>query len=227
MSPYSFPVRINRYLALNGTATRKEADELIKKGLVFVNGKRAVIGYAVKEGDKVEVKKPLEEKKYFAFYKPRGLSTDELVISSKKIGLFPVGRLDKESEGLIILTNDGRITDRLLNPEHNHEKEYVVEVREKTRPGIIAIFEKGMLLDGIRLKKAKTDIKDEHTIRIVLSEGKKHQLRRMLSALRYTVSSLKRVRIEGIRLGNLKPGQTKKIEGGEKTAFLSSLNLPR
>jgi 23S rRNA pseudouridine2604 synthase len=122
-------VRINKYLALQKISTRRGADELIKGKKVFINGKLAELGSQVNEGDRVEVKgaKP-KEYLYFAYNKQIGTET-----ASPKEGLFPLGRLDKASHGLMILTNDGRITDQLLNPKYFHEKEYLVKTKEKLR----------------------------------------------------------------------------------------------
>ena len=142
--PLEFPVRLNRYLAHKGFSTRRGADELITKGLVKINGKVAVLGDKVSNpDDKIEVSEKVIAKmegshRYLAYYKPRGISTDtqtegESIKSSLPAlrGLFPLGRLDKDSEGLVILTNDGRLTDRVLSPDRVHEKEYLVKVDKK------------------------------------------------------------------------------------------------
>ena len=123
----TYPMRINKYLALKKISTRRGADTLINEKKVFINGKLAVLGSKVNETDKVEVKgAPTIEYKYYAYNKPIGVET-----SSPKEGLFALGRLDKASHGLLILTNDGRITDQLLSPKYFHEKEYVVKTKEK------------------------------------------------------------------------------------------------
>src|SRR3989344_1458390 len=139
-----YPMRINKYLALKNYATRRGGDELVSKGLVFINGRKAMLGDKVSEADTVEVKLKGKAKKfvYIAYNKPRGVIThspqgDEHDIKEALKGapslekVFPVGRLDKDSHGLIILTDDARVTDRLLNPKFEHEKEYEVETREK------------------------------------------------------------------------------------------------
>src|SRR4051812_46052773 len=141
-SKSEYPMRLNKYLARKGVATRRDADILIEKGRVQVNGEKAVVGMKVLETDTVEVtrgkKDAIKTLYYFAYNKPRGVIThsapegeDDITGSLPRemqtLGLFPVGRLDKDSYGLIILTNDGRITDRLLNPAATHDKEYQVK----------------------------------------------------------------------------------------------------
>jgi 23S rRNA pseudouridine2604 synthase len=153
-------VRINKYLAHQKIATRKDADALVSRGDVFINGKRAVLGSKVNEHDKVEVRGQKNTKKYvyYAYNKPQGVIThspqDEEAdikekIKNKKIGndIFPVGRLDKDSHGLMILTNDGRITDLLLNPKYIHEKEYVVKTKEKLRSNFKQKMEAGVQIE--------------------------------------------------------------------------------
>jgi 23S rRNA pseudouridine2604 synthase len=222
-----YPIRINKYLALKNISTRKGADKLVSERKVFINGKLALLGSKVEKNDKVEVKG--EEKKkylYFAYNKPIGIETD-----SPQKDLFPIGRLDKNSHGLLILTNDGRITDRLLNPKHIHEKEYVVKTREKLRSSFKQKMESGVKIDGLyggedgyKTKPCKVKIINENTFRVILTEGKKHQIRRMCSALFQEVADLKRERVMNIKLGNLKPGNTREIKGKELEIFLQSLS---
>jgi len=236
-----FPIRINRYLELKGIATRKGADELIKRGLVLVNGRKAILGYKIKEGDKVEVSPAGEAGGerfiYLAYHKPRGLATEEiknkLPVSVGEV--FPLGRLDKESEGLILLTNDGRVTDRLLNPKYAHEKIYEVETREKVSPMHKKILEGGVIyknyqdgprhpqLKSLKLKAKTCRIIGPNNLAIVLTEGKKHELRRMLAGAHLTVVSLKRVQIMNIKLGSLAPNKTRALKGQELKEFLAML----
>lgn len=224
-----FPIRINKYLRDKGIASRKDADKFVNAGLIFVNGKRARLGLLIREGDKVEVHKNARTKKraYLAYYKPRGLATqgpkgaESVIVEWAKKGLFPVGRLDKESEGLLILTDDGRVTASVLGAESKLEKEYVVKVKENLRAGIPAIFEKGMQTATFGLlKPAGAEILDEHTLSVILREGKRHQIRVMLSELGYTVASLKRVRIGRIALGGLRPGKTRDLTEKETASLL-------
>ncbi len=217
-------IRINKYLQALGLASRREADKLVEGGLVFINGKRAENGMLVNEGDSVVVKGERKQCRYLAYYKPRGLATQDLagplrprseaskqsvIAEWKKKGLYPVGRLDKESEGLMILTNDGRLAREILSGT-KYEKEYIVNVKESLRAGIPAIFKLGMQTKSLgKLLPAKAEIINRTTLRVILNEGKKHQIRIMLNDLRYTIVSLKRVRIGDIKLGALKPGQTR------------------
>ncbi len=214
-----YPMRINKYLAHQKISTRRGADELIQKKKVFINGKLAVLGSQVNEGDRVEVKGAEEKKyQYFAYNKKAGIETD-----SPKEGFFPLGRLDKASHGLLILTNDGRITDGLLNPKFYHEKEYVVKTKEKLRSSFKAKMEAGVNIEGYMTKPCKVKIVNENTFRITLTEGKKHQIRRMCAALFQEVMDLKRVRIMNIELGKLKPNQTREIKGEELSTFLNQV----
>ncbi|OGN05749.1 MAG: hypothetical protein A2831_03670 [Candidatus Yanofskybacteria bacterium RIFCSPHIGHO2_01_FULL_44_17] len=211
-------MRINKYLRDKGLASRREVDKLVKDGLVFVNGKRAENGMLLNETDDVAIKGKPKEYQYLAYYKPRGLATQDfadrtsVIKTWKKDGLYPIGRLDKESEGLLILTNDGRLAREILSENPKYEKEYIVTVKEHLRAGIPAIFESGMQTSILgKLLPAKTKIISPTTLRVILNEGKKHQIRIMLNDLHYTISSLKRVRIGHIRLGNLRPGQTRSV----------------
>ena len=219
----NYPMRINKYLADKKISTRRGADELIKQKKIFINGKLAVLGSQVLETDKVEIK-GIEQKEYlyFAYNKPVGMETD-----SPKVGLFPLGRLDKNSHGLLILTNDGRITDALLNPKYFHEKEYIVRTSNKLRSSFKKKMEAGVNIEGYITKPCKVKIMSEFSFKIILTEGKKHQIRRMCSALFQEVADLKRERIMNIKLDNLQPNALRKITGEELTIFLKSLNLTK
>ncbi|MDD5720988.1 MAG: RNA pseudouridine synthase [Candidatus Pacebacteria bacterium] len=214
-------VRINKYLALKKISTRRGADLLIKEKKVYINKKLAVLGSQVNENDIVEVKgaKPTAYK-YYAYYKPKGTET-----SSPKEGLFPLGRLDKASHGLMILTNDGRITDQLLNPKYFHEKEYIVRTKEKLRSNFKQKMEAGVNIEGYVTKPCKVKTMSENTFKVILTEGKKHQIRRMCSNLFQEVADLKRERIMNIKLNNLKPNTLREIKGEELAIFLNSLSL--
>ncbi len=232
--PIPFPLRINRYLSLRGIATRKAADALIASGKVFINGLPVTLGAKVTADDRVEVKQTgkVRTYRYFAYYKPRGIISHSPVRGERAItdifsekGVFPVGRLDKASEGLIIVTDDGRITERLLHPRFVHEKEYEVRVQEEVPANITDRLIAGVESEGdlLRAKKAKKTGRFE--LDIILTEGKKHQIRRMLGTLHLTVKELRRIRIMDIRIGDLGPGEARRIAGAELDAFLKGLGL--
>ena len=218
-----YPMRINKYLAFIKISTRRGADELVKNKKVLINGKIASLGDKVNEQDKVEVKENKNPKiyKYFAYNKPINLTTEDIV----KDALFPIGRLDKNSHGLLILTNDGRITDELLNPKYEHEKEYTVKTSNKLRSNFKQKMEAGVNIEGYQTKKCKVNIINDYTFKVILTEGKKHQIRRMCSALFQEIADLKRIRIINITLGNLKPNASREIKGEELNTFLKEINM--
>ena len=213
-----YPIRINKYLRDMRLASRREADKLVESGLVFINGKRVESGTMVNEKDRVLVKGQAKEYIYLAYYKPRDLPTQDLprktsvITIFKDKGLYPIGRLDKSSEGLILLTNDGRFAKEVLTNSTKWEKEYVVAVKEPLRVGVVNIFKAGMKTEALgKLLPAKARIINNSRIQVILNEGKRHQIRVMFSELGYTINSLKRVRIGDIRVGDLKAGETRAI----------------
>lgn len=230
----AYPMRINKYLALQKHSTRRGADELIIKKQVFINNRLAILGDKVSVGDRVEVRyrgkqKPLV---YYAYNKPIGLVTHSSQRGDKEIkheislkDVFPIGRLDKDSHGLLILTNDGRITDRLLSPKYEHDKEYLVRTKNILRSSFKEKMEKGVQIDREKTAPCKVEILGEKTFKVVLTEGKKHQIRRMCDALFQEVEDLERTRILNIKLGKLKPGEYREITGEELKTFLSLLDL--
>ena len=218
-------MRINKYLALKQISTRRGADELIADKKVFINGKLALLGSKINETDTVEVRgAKAKEYLYFAYNKLIGVETGSLYPAKQGAeNLFPLGRLDKASHGLLILTNDGRITERLLNPKYFHEKEYVVKTSNKLRSNFKQKMEAGVNIEGYITKPCKVKIINDFTFRIVLTEGKKHQIRRMCSALFQEVADLKRERIMNIKLGSLKPNILREIKGVELITFLDPI----
>ena len=220
-----FPMRINKYLALKKYSTRRGADEIIKKNQVFINGKIAVLGAKVEASDVIEVKlkgKPIPLV-YIAYNKPRGENVIKQAASPGDI--FPVGTLDKDAHGLIILTNDGRVTDRLLSPAYIHEKEYIGITKNNLRSSFKLKMEAGVKIENDRTQKCMVKILDKDTFRILLTDEKKHQVRRMCMALFQEVKDLQCIRIMNIQLGNLKQGTRRNIEGEELKGFLSALDL--
>ncbi|MBU6141579.1 pseudouridine synthase [Patescibacteria group bacterium] len=231
-------MRINKYLALKKYASRREADEFIRNGWVTINGKTAHLGDKVNEGDKVRVSERIMKERrahleYFAYNKPAGIvSTNPeegqqsiLDVAGISKYVFPLGRLDRESRGLILLTNDGRVTKRLLGPEYEHEKEYIVKVDKPLEKHFLKHLETGIDIEGHRTKPATVKQTGERAFRITLIEGKRHQLRRMCAAFGFIVKDLQRVRVMNIKLGGLKEGMYRKIEGEELHQFLSELGL--
>lgn len=230
-------MRINKYLSTQGIASRREADKLISAGKVTLNGKVALLGDRVNEKDKVVVDhKTLAQKEaayvYLAFNKPIGVVTNPeqgqksiADMVKYKTPLTPMGRLDKESHGLIILTNDTRVTGRLLESENEHEKEYRVTVDKKLTP----MFQKGitseMKLEDFTTKTSKLTKISSTEFFLTITEGKKHQIRRMCAALGYQVEDLMRTRIININLGELRDGQVREIVGHERENFLKELGL--
>ncbi len=233
----TYPMRINKYLAHKGVATRVGVDELIKNKKVLINGKTAVLGDKVLETDKVEVRGVHSKKKfvYLAYNKPKGIVSTNAEGAEKDImksislknkdGIFPVGRIDKESSGLMILTNDGRITDRLLNPIYEHEKEYIVEVDRRFTPGFIKNMQEGVDIGECITKPAKVNKIDDDIFNLVLTEGKNRQIRRMTEKLGYTVRKLERVRVQNIKLDKMPANSYREINGDELDEFLKSISL--
>lgn len=233
-----FPIRINKYLADHKIASRREADVLIDTKKVLINGKKAVLGQLVYEGDKVEIVGETKKYVYLAYYKGRGVITHspaegevDIATRLKKdyslTNVSPVGRLDKDSEGLIILTNDGRIIGPLLDPAANHEKEYEVTVDKAVTGMFTKLMALGVDIEGYRTKPAAITAspRNQKRFNLTLTEGKKHQIRRMCAALGYQIQSLKRVRIMNIELDTLKPNQYRKIAGTELKQLLKELGV--
>ncbi len=208
-------VRINKYLSEVGYCSRRVADRLIEDGKVTINGKVPEMGTKVKEGDQVEVEGQRIEKSkkqkniYLAFNKPIGIvcTTDRSVDKDNIIDfikypsrIFPIGRLDKLSEGLIFLTNDGDIVNKILRARNNHEKEYIVKVNRQINSDFIQNMSNGVeILDTIT-KNCFVKQLGPKKFKIILTQGLNRQIRRMCESLGYRVRSLKRVRIMNIKL---------------------------
>ncbi len=211
--------RLNKAISETGYCSRREADRLIEEGKVTVNGKIAGLGMQVSETDQIVVDGNPVTKDfvlvYLAFYKPVGItSTTDTNIKSNIIDfisyperIFPIGRLDKQSEGLIFMTNDGDIVNKILRSKNNHEKEYVVTVDKKISSGFIEKMGSGVPILDTVTKKCKVAKINDFTFSIVLTQGLNRQIRRMCAYLGYEVRTLKRIRIMNVHLGNLKPGQ--------------------
>ena len=220
--------RANKAIADLGICSRREADRLIEAGKVVVNGKQITLGRVLVPGDRLIVKSQAKNLRYVLYNKPRGEVTGE---NSKEVlgDLHPVGRLDKESDGLLIYTNDHRVVDALLNPKNKIEKEYRVNIREKATPRVERI-----LLDGITTQEdTYAPVKqvfihdDGMTVDITLTEGKKHEIRRMMNALNLTINSLTRTRITFLSNKFLRPGQAKELTDLELEKLFKILKLSR
>ncbi len=229
-------VRLNKFMASQGVCSRREADRLIESGQVKINGKVATLGDRVAADDEVIVNgKNISnndiENIYLAFNKPRGI----VCTSSRKEGLniidyinypkriFPVGRLDKDSEGLILLTNDGAIVNKMMRSSQNKEKEYLVKVDKKITIEFKEKMESGVYILNQVTKPAKFVQVNENEFKLTITQGLNRQIRRMCESLGYNVLELKRLRIMNIDLGSLKTGEWRYIKAKELKQLLSLL----
>ena len=231
-------MRINNYISSAGLCSRRKADELIRAGKVTINGVVAVLGATVNPADLVAVDgqtvKPVKTDIYIALNKPRGIiSTTERQVKGNIIDfvnhperIFPVGRLDKDSEGLILLTNDGSCVNKILRNENKHEKEYIVTVNKPIRPAFLKGMSAGVrIYNPVRKEYTLTNPSrviriDDRTFRIFLTQGLNRQIRRMCSHFGYQVVKLLRVRILNIELKDLPSGQWRDLTEEElRTLF--------
>jgi len=225
-------VRLNKYISETGACSRREADKLIEAGRVTCNGSLAVLGTQVGDADEVRVDGRLlglrKKQIYIALNKPAGITcTTETHVEGNIIDLvghkeriFPIGRLDKESEGLILLTNDGDIVNEILRSENNHEKEYLVTVERAVTDLALKMMADGVKIMGEITKPCKVSRVNEKTFRMILTQGLNRQIRRMCSALGYRVQHLRRVRIINIDLGTLAPGEWRELAEAEVAELL-------
>lgn len=221
--------RINKYLAQAGICSRREADKLVESGAVLINGNTAVNGSMVYPEDEVSVKgrkiSGPERKAYLAFYKPAGIVCTADKAEENNIMDYidyPVrvtycGRLDKDSEGLLILSNDGKLMQQLMRGANGHEREYLVRVNKPLTNEFISSMEKGVFLPDLNVTTKKCSIRkiSDVTFTITLTQGLNRQIRRMCRAFDYHVRFLKRVRIENIQLGDMDPGAYRELEKEE------------
>ncbi|CAL2094008.1 23S rRNA pseudouridine(2604) and tRNA(Tyr) pseudouridine(35) synthase [Tenacibaculum sp. 190524A05c] len=220
-------INLNKYISSTGICSRREAERLITAGRVTINGKPTQLGNRVFEGDTVKIDgKPLKAKPktlYIALNKPVGIvcTTDSKERKNivKFVGhpqrLFPIGRLDKPSEGLIFLTNDGDIVNKILRAGNNHEKEYIVTVDKPINDRFIQRMSNGIPILGTVTKKCKVEKINSNTFKIILTQGLNRQIRRMSEYLGYEVTKLKRTRIMNVELGNLKVGEWRELSKTE------------
>ncbi len=228
-------VRINKHMADIGLSSRREADELITAGKVYVNGVKATPGMQINPlTDKIDLRANTKQRLvYYAYNKPIGIVTtgaqgdeeDILAYTRFKKPVFPVGRLDKDSHGLILMTNDRRITHRLLDPQFEHEKEYRVTLKGRLNQEFIKKLEAGVKIDGVRTKPVEIMREADKTFRIILTEGRNRQIRRMVEAAGDQVVDLLRLRIEHIKLNDLEEGAFRSLSTNETATLLRKLKL--
>ena len=220
-------LRINKFISEKGICSRREADTIISAGRVTVNGKTAETGTKVLPGDEVKLDGKLlterEELVYMALNKPRGITCTterkvkgnivDFVNYSKRI--FPIGRLDKDSEGLIFLTNDGDIVNKILRAGNNHEKEYIVTVDKPITQDFIKSMSQGVRILGTITKPCKVYKEGKYVFRIILTQGLNRQIRRMSEALGFRVTKLQRIRIMNVTIGDLPMGKWRYLSAEE------------
>ncbi|MDF2959127.1 MAG: pseudouridine synthase [Paenibacillus sp.] len=228
-------MRINKYISETGFCSRREVDKLVEAGRVTINGQPAELGSQVGEGDEVRVDgRPVSAKKpsvYIALNKPVGItSTTERHIKGNivdfvghKERIFPIGRLDKDSEGLILLTNDGDIVNKILRAENDHEKEYIVTVDKPVTPMFLQGMAGGVRILGTMTNPCRIYRQGERVFRIILTQGLNRQIRRMCAAFGYEVRKLKRVRIMNIQLGGLATGKWRDLTKQEMDELLQRI----
>lgn len=234
-------ISLNKYISSTGRCSRREADRLIESGRVMINGKKAKKGNRVFEDDVVvldgeTIKKKAKPKSiYIAFHKPAGVTTTtnaevkgniiDVIGHEKRI--FPIGRLDKDSTGLILLTNDGDIVNKILRQEYNHEKEYLVTTDRPITKEFVQKMSSGVKILGKVTKECEVEKLSKYQFRIVLTQGMNRQIRRMCEALDYKVKLLHRIRIMHIHLNHLKPGRWRKLKHFEVEKLLDTRKKKR
>ncbi|OUS74376.1 23S rRNA pseudouridine synthase F [Paenibacillus sp. MY03] len=228
-------MRINKFISETGFCSRREADKLVESGKVTINGVTAVLGSQAEQGDDVRVNgRQIGEQRrhvYIALNKPVGItSTSESHIKGNIVDfvghserIFPIGRLDKDSEGLILLTNDGDVVNPILRSEGKHEKEYIVTVDRPITEAFVKGMSTGVKVLGSLTLPCKVTRVAERTFRIVLTEGRNRQIRRMCEALGFHVRRLKRVRIMNIHLGELAVGKWRDLTEDERRELFDLL----
>ncbi|MDP3306035.1 MAG: pseudouridine synthase [Erysipelotrichaceae bacterium] len=233
--------RLNNYISASGLCSRRDADQWIIDGRVSVNGVLAVVGMRVSDDDQVLVDgvkiNSKEEHVTLLYFKPAGITcTSESDVKGNiieainyPVRIFPIGRLDKDSEGLILLTSDGSIVNKILRAENAHEKEYIVHLSSSIKPDFKKSMESGVnIYNPVRSEMTKTlpcrvKIVNDTTFIIILNQGLNRQIRRMCSALGYHVVRLKRMRVMNFQLGNLKKGEWRQLSRQEVEQLMSLL----
>ena len=230
-------MRLNKFISESGLCSRREADRLIERGVVIINGQKARVGDQVKAGDRVRVNgnelEPMQDEDiiFIALNKPVGVTSTteenvrnnivQFVNHSKRI--FPIGRLDKDSQGLIFLTNAGDLVNKILRAGNNHEKEYLVTVNKPLTQTVITAMSNGVPMLGVTTKKCKVIMEGTNTFRIILVQGLNRQIRRMCEHFGYDVIKLERVRIMNIDLKGLPIGDWRDLTENEMKTIYSML----
>ena len=224
-------VRLNKYLSETGMCSRRDADRLIEEGKVSVNGKIAEPGMKVNDLDKITVDgipaARREKKVVLAYYKPAGVVCTErdrhAQVTVKDVLDYPVrvtyaGRLDRDSEGLLLMTNDGDLINGLMRASNFHEKEYLVRVNKPMSREFLKKMSEGVMLKELKVKTRPCFVKEEgkFVFRIILTQGLNRQIRRMCKTFGYEVVNIRRVRVANIMLGDLKPGEIREVAGAER-----------
>lgn len=231
-------LRINKFFTRQGICSRREADRWIEEGRVTINGRKAALGDQVTAGDVIARdgvvfpwgNAPL----YVKYHKPLGIITttepdvpDNIIAAiGHPSRIFPIGRLDKDSSGLILLTNDGEIVNEILRAEHRHEKEYLVQVDRPYDEAFLEHMARGVMILGKPTRPCVLHRAGKREFRIILTEGRNRQIRRMCRALGYHVTALHRTRIMHITLGGLRPGQWRNLSERERRELLAALGGP-
>ncbi len=233
-------VRLNSYIASCGLCSRRDADKLIQDGLVTVNGTPATPGMRVTGKEEITVRgKRLggkDKKVVVAWYKPVGVTCTErdphAERTIKEAFSYPVrltyaGRLDRDSEGLMLMTNDGKLIESMMRGSNGHEKEYIVRVRGRISDASLQRLRKGIYLRELETTTRPCEVTrlGDHTFRIVLTQGLNQQIRRMCKAVGNEVKTLKRIRVLTVRLNDLQPGQSREIKGEERNALYHAAGL--
>ncbi|MBP1996014.1 23S rRNA pseudouridine(2604) synthase RluF [Paenibacillus eucommiae] len=228
-------MRINKYISETGICSRREADKWVEAKRVTINGQMAELGSTVEDGDEICIDgRPIGSKKqhvYIALNKPVGITcTTEGHIQGNIVDfighperIFPIGRLDKDSSGLILLTNNGDIVNQILRAENNHDKEYIVTVNRPITPMFLKGMASGVKILGTMTKPCTLHQIDDRVFRIILTQGLNRQIRRMSEAFGYRVVNLQRVRIMNIHLDGLRNGKWRNLTTEELQALMATL----
>lgn len=238
-------IRLNKFLSQAGFCSRRKADSLIEAGKVLINGKKAAMGDKVLPSDEIRVDRQLIDMNLstvvLIFNKPKGLVCTTAHFDKRNIidylhldyRVFPIGRLDKDSHGLLMLTNNGELVNKILKSGNYHEKEYIVRVNRKVNPEFLQKMSKGVrIIDEEKhidtvTRNCKCEKIDEFHFRIILTQGINRQIRRMCKALGYKVLDLQRVRIMNLRLKDLKVGEYRKLRQSELDRLMKDLGKSR